>query len=787
MYAVLCTGSYAFPAATPIAGDVDVYSLSLKELIELNVSTGSLFEYSGKESPAGVTIISREKIEVSSAKNLAHLLEQHVPGMLLMSHSEGDKIGLRGQIAAENYKLLLLINGKNITNYVYEGVITEIDQWELGDIERIEVVSGPGSVTYGTGAIAGVINIITKTAKDNLPSFSVGLPKNYTYRSSGINLQYSDTFKELGVFAFLSFRETDGLDSPDYYSQKPIEATDIRYIGKGVTANAEPQDYLADSFGRPQVKAHIGLNYGDNFSSWLRYTQSGQTHSFREKAYRTDGLGNPLKAVNGRNLETSSLALSAEYKVQISDKASLTSSLTLDSQEYIRYGFKNPQFNEDSTNNILDYAFSQDRVAGTFLYDYRYSDALKAVIGYEYSAIKVGAPWGEGGDHLWINEGDHIINDADSSVYLQDLSLNGRPPQDKLIEVGSSLTFETHSHLLETHYKLSDSQNIIYAHRLDYPDISKTMFSPRLSLVSKIDQDNTVVSTIQRAQRMMPLRAQYLSDRNGDNSKHETLDSVEVSYTTTRFNNTAIDVRAYYNDLSAVGFTGENLEFLSDVELFGLELSATYKKNNIEITANHSYLNPLDVKMNDDLKTGSARNNISYADYFYYTSSSVPVLLEGYGDSLNNWPTNITKLLFTQSFMNNRLKLHLDAQIYWEFDGSYDEARMYQEAYDNFDTSSLSALELAVFEQDKVEFERERELLDDEDAFELDYNLNASVSYLWSVNKNTDISIKLYAENILNSSRRYNVSTGSRRYYPERLEFLENPEVYGLSLQINYK
>lgn len=89
-------GSYTFPAANAIVGDVDIYSLSLKELLELNVSTGSLFEYSGGEQPVGIAIISREKIEISNAKNIA--------------------------------------------NYVYEGINTEIDQWELGDTERIEVV-----------------------------------------------------------------------------------------------------------------------------------------------------------------------------------------------------------------------------------------------------------------------------------------------------------------------------------------------------------------------------------------------------------------------------------------------------------------------------------------------------------------------------------------------------------------------------------------------------------------------------------------------------------------------
>lgn len=767
--------------------EIDLFDLSIEELLDIKVQTGSLSAYSEKESASGLTIITRDKIEMSGAKNLAELLEQHVPGLLVMTHSEGDKIGMRGQIAAENYKLLLLVNGKNITNYVYEGVITEIDQWELGDIQRVEVISGPGSVTYGTGAMAGVINIITKTANDDLPTFSMGLDRNDTYQSTGVNVQYSETFGKLGVYSFLSYRETEGLENPNYYQQNPNEPTDVRYIGKGSTASASPQDYMADSFDRPQIKAHIGFNYGENFTTWLRYTQSGQTKSFSQKGYKEDENGNPGEAVNGSNLQTRSVVLSSEYKKKFTPKHALTSSLTLDSQEYMRYRLSNPQFDENSTNNIRDYAFSQNRITGTFLYDYTHSEAFDIIIGYEYSYIDVRAPWGKSSDDLWIREGTHIVSDADTSTYLQDLSLNSRPDVNNLEEVGSGMTFQTHTNLVEAKYAVTASQKLVYAHRMDFPDVSSPMFSPKFSWISLINPANTFVSTLQRAQRMMPLRAQYLSDKNGDNSKHETLDSLELSYTNTSLKNTIFNVRTYYNDLNAVGFTGEKLEFLTEMKTIGLELLASFKQNDTQFTVNHAYIEPLSVKMNEELKDGNSRNNVSFADYYLYTNNSVPVLLQDYGDGLNNIPKNITKFLFTQAFLNKKLKLHLNAQIYWDFEGSYDEMGMYQDAYDNFDTSNLSTTDKATFDQNKTQFERERALLEKEDAYKIDYNFNATVSYLWSIQQDYQLKVKFYAQNILNSSTRYYVSTGSNRFYPERLQYLENPAMYGLSLQFDYK
>jgi outer membrane receptor for ferrienterochelin and colicin len=122
----------------------DLMSLSLEDLLDIRVSTGGLSETTAATAASAITIIRQEQIELSAAKNLANLLEQHVPGLMVMEHSEGNKIGIRGLIAAENYKLLLLINGKNIINMVYKGAVVELDLWDLDDIERVEVVRGPG-------------------------------------------------------------------------------------------------------------------------------------------------------------------------------------------------------------------------------------------------------------------------------------------------------------------------------------------------------------------------------------------------------------------------------------------------------------------------------------------------------------------------------------------------------------------------------------------------------------------------------------------------------------------
>lgn len=769
-------------------GTSDLMSLSLEDLMDIRVSTGSLSDSTSATSSSAITIIRQEQIELSAAKNLAVLLEQHVPGLMLMEHSEGNKIGIRGLIAAENYKLLLLLNGKNITNMVYEGAITELDLWDLGDIERVEVVRGPGSVTYGTGAIAGVINIITKSANSNTPKTSISLMDNRTYGSSGVNFQYRSKFDDIGIYSFLSYRKTDGDTSPKYFQMTTGESSDIRYLGYRGIDTEGPQPYLADTQGRPQIKAHLNLSRHDNLDIWMRYTQSGQTHNFGVLKELSNGT-----AVNSNQLSLRSFATSVDHSYSIDDASALNSSFLYSNQEYIRYRLRNPDYAEDSIHNIRQYAFSQERILGTLTYSFKYEDKLDLIIGYEYSQINVNAPWGESDDHIWIYEGTDLISSNTDSVYIDDSdpSLVEEADPNDSIEIGSGLSFQTHTQLLEGTYKLNSNMELLYAHRIDFSDVSDTMYSPRLSLTNHHNEHNISVITAQRALRMMPLRAQYIADLNNDSSDHETIDSIEASITNTGFHNTSLNLRAYYNKIKAVGFTGDRLEFLSDMELAGLELEGRYKADQFEFSVNHAYLDLISMNMNDELKDGNSRNNISFADYYYNTSdrngSAIPILLTSYGNGLNNWSTNSTKLLFTYNMLDNRLKSHLNVQIYWDYDGAYDEMHMYQQAYDNFDTNSLSAADLVIFNQQKADFENERALLEAEDAYEYDFALNGSMSYEWQKDKDYELSISVFIENILNTKKRYYVSTGSSDPFPARLKFLEEPRTIGVNLNLNFQ
>tara|TARA_B110000037_G_scaffold163942_1_gene185306 strand:- start:2644 stop:3057 length:414 start_codon:yes stop_codon:yes gene_type:complete len=137
--------------------------------------------------------------------------------------------------------------------------------------------------------------------------------------------------------------------------------------------------------------------------------------------------------------------------------------------------------------------------------------------------------------------------------------------------------------------------------------------------------------------------------------------------------------------------------------------------------------------------------------------------------------------------MDRKLVTHISARMNWDHEGSYDEMEMFQRAYDNFNTSTLDADALALFENQRSEFERERALLDAEDAYQQDLSVNASLSYSWETKHDSKIVATLYAANILGDLKRYYVSTGSSREYPQRLQYLEEPTSIGLRISVKYR
>jgi iron complex outermembrane receptor protein len=144
----------------------DLLNLSLEELTNIEVTSVSKKSEKASEAAAAIYVITQDDIRRSGHHNIPELLRM-VPGLHVAQTSSHQwslsSRGLSGQFADT---LLVLIDGRSVYTPLFSGVYWDIQDTPLADVERIEVIRGPGATLWGANAVNGVINIITKNAKD---------------------------------------------------------------------------------------------------------------------------------------------------------------------------------------------------------------------------------------------------------------------------------------------------------------------------------------------------------------------------------------------------------------------------------------------------------------------------------------------------------------------------------------------------------------------------------------------------------------------------------------------
>lgn len=149
----------------------DLNSMSIEELMELEVQTvvsASRYRQKVSDAPASITIITAEDIRKYGYRTLADVLRS-VRGFYTTYDRTYDYLGVRGfgRLGDRNTRILLLVDGHRLNDAIFDSapIGTEFPL-DIDLIERVEVTRGPGSSLYGSNAFFGVVNIITRRAKD---------------------------------------------------------------------------------------------------------------------------------------------------------------------------------------------------------------------------------------------------------------------------------------------------------------------------------------------------------------------------------------------------------------------------------------------------------------------------------------------------------------------------------------------------------------------------------------------------------------------------------------------
>jgi outer membrane cobalamin receptor len=156
--------------------DDDLFDLSLEELMNIPISV-SKTNLSLRETPSVISVITRDEIRNMGARDLMDLLNQ-IPGVNLGMDVQGAVgAGMRGNWGHEG-KILLLLDGQEMNEILFS--TTQFGQhYDIGNIDKIEIIRGPGSSIYGGYAELGVINIITRSGS-KINGVSLGTMAGFT-------------------------------------------------------------------------------------------------------------------------------------------------------------------------------------------------------------------------------------------------------------------------------------------------------------------------------------------------------------------------------------------------------------------------------------------------------------------------------------------------------------------------------------------------------------------------------------------------------------------------------
>ena len=166
------------PTARPQGKSPDLTNQSLEDLMNIEVNSASKKEEKLSRTASAIFVITQDDIRNSGATNIQDLLRM-VPGLdVAQINGSTWAVSARGFNDQFADNLLVLIDGRTVYSPLFSGVFWDAQNVPLEEIDRIEVIRGPGATVWGANAVNGVINITTKSAADTQGGLVTGVGGN---------------------------------------------------------------------------------------------------------------------------------------------------------------------------------------------------------------------------------------------------------------------------------------------------------------------------------------------------------------------------------------------------------------------------------------------------------------------------------------------------------------------------------------------------------------------------------------------------------------------------------
>lgn len=439
--------------------------MSLDSLLMLPINTVSKSWQSLRVAPASVTIITGQDIEKFGYRTIKDVVHT-VRGFYTNYDRSYSYVGVRGfgRLDEYNSRLLVLLNGHYMNDNVLGVVGVGSDlSFNVDAIERIEVIRGPGSVMYGTGAMFAVINIVTKTGRD-LNGVAVSVEGgSFGYKQGSIQAGTAVGDVDMTVAGTVGDATGQDVYLPEY---------DTATTNFGIAHNLDGLSYYS-LFGK--------ISYG-------LLTLQGYTN-FREKFIPTAPFGTIFNYPNVRAVNTYNI-FEASYGIELHDNALLT---LRGSYNALAYRANFPFASIDSSGNPIVVTFWEN-----------YSN--------KWLGAEARLQW-----DIWAN--NRLIVGAEGKYNIL-ANRDSWLEQEQIYK--DSLSFTTWSMYVQNEYQVMEDINVTAAMRLDYyPEDGRAIssresgisISPKLGVIA-----NVTPTTVVKLLYSSGFRTPIFNDRTSENS-----------------------------------------------------------------------------------------------------------------------------------------------------------------------------------------------------------------------------------------------------------------------------
>lgn len=583
--------------------DINLMEMSLEELLNIKVESASKLKEPLEETPVPVTIITRDMIVNSGAKNLKDLLVLYVPGFTFSQDHNEVNVAVRGVYASSQQKILIMRDGHRLNCRAYSEANPDFSI-SLNNIKQIEILRGPSSSLYGNVALTAVVNIITLSGKEvNGLQVNAGTG-NYGQLSTSV--LYGANYNNADLLIFGSFYKSDG------------EERNIPAVNNFSAVDKDGKVLLNAFKNRPSYDFGLKYTFGDyifNFSS-----RSGTYVEPFSGGGKTGEIYD-YKSVKLFDEQGPGLTSSASHAGLIKN-FSINNDLEL---------MLNVYYDANKIHGIIVANSLDTSITGIKWNEYDLGFTAQLGYTYEIGLGKGNALIGFQTDYMYLN--DAFMTSGKSgkfTTYINDLMFPGR-----------EVIYSTFGQIKQ---KLLEDIILNLGFRYDYKIRRKgdpvDNFSPRLAVIYNPNERFQLKLSYSQSFVDAPYWYRYnilKSYAGSENLKPEYLTSYQFTNSVSFFENKLKNnFTVFYNHLKDFVYRNNNATgTLADpfyinagmLKNWGIEEEIAYLEENYRIRANATYQKVIDFK-NYDVFNYNVKNVPSITANLIFDVNPIPSILK---------------------------------------------------------------------------------------------------------------------------------------------------------------